>query len=137
MKDIENQYNFIIPGNPISKKNSSRIMINQKTGKHFIYPSKQYKEFEQMAGWAFSGKDTELKIDYPVNVACHYYMKTRRKVDLVNLLEATNDVLVKYGILEDDNCKIVVSHDGSRIFYDKENPRTEIIISKSNFPLSF
>ena len=55
-------------------------------------------------------------------------MPTRRRVDLVNLLEATDDVLVHYGVLEDDNSNIIVSHDGSRVFYDKENPRTEIYI---------
>ena len=69
-------------------------------------------------------------INYPVNVQCLYYMKTKRKVDLNNLLEATTDILVKYKILEDDNSKIVASHDGSRVYYDKDNPRTEIIITK-------
>jgi len=58
-------------------------------------------------------------------------MQTRRRVDLVNLLEATCDMLVKYKVIEDDNNKIVVSHDGSRVFYDKENPRVEITIMKA------
>ena len=57
-------------------------------------------------------------------------MPTRHRVDLTNLLNATNDILVKAGVLEDDNCKIVVSHDGSRVFYDKENPRVEIEITE-------
>ena len=65
-----------------------------------------------------------------VNVKCLYYMQTKRRVDLNNLLEATTDVLVKYKVLEDDNSNIVVSHDGSRVLYDKENPRTEITITK-------
>ena len=56
-------------------------------------------------------------------------MGTRRKVDLVNLLEALDDILVHYGVLEDDNCGIIVSHDGSRVHYDKENPRTEVTIT--------
>lgn len=57
-------------------------------------------------------------------------MPTRRRVDLVNLLEATCDVLVRYGIIEDDHCGIVASHDGSRVLYDKAHPRTEIYISR-------
>lgn len=122
---------FTIHGNPISKKNSGRILVNKKTGKPFIYPSKQYEQYEADAGWAFSGADTERKINVPVNVKCLYYMKTKRKVDLVNLLEATNDILTTYGIIEDDNSTIVVSHDGSRVYYDKENPRTEIIITEA------
>lgn len=54
-------------------------------------------------------------------------------MDLVNLLEATCDILVHYRVLEDDNSKIVVSHDGSRVLYDKENPRVEIWITEVTF----
>ena len=57
-------------------------------------------------------------------------MATRRKVDLVNLLEATCDILVHTGVLEDDNSRIVTGHDGSEVRYDKENPRVEIEISE-------
>jgi Holliday junction resolvase RusA-like endonuclease len=72
----------------------------------------------------------ETPINYPVNVKCLYYMPTHRRVDLVNLQECTLDVLVKHGVLEDDNSKIVVSMDGSRVFYDKKSPRTEIYIDE-------
>lgn len=61
---------------------------------------------------------------------CVYYMPTRRRVDLVNLQEATLDILVHYGILADDNCKVVASMDGSRVRYDKRAPRTEITITE-------
>lgn len=39
------------------------------------------------------------------------------------------DLLVAYGIIEDDNSKIVASMDGSRVSYDKDNPRTEAEIT--------
>jgi Holliday junction resolvase RusA-like endonuclease len=55
-------------------------------------------------------------------------MPTKRRVDLTNLLEAIDDVLVKYGVLKDDNSEIITSHDGSRVLYDKDNPRTEVAI---------
>lgn len=70
-----------------------------------------------------------IDIDYKVNVKCIYFMPTKRRVDLVNLQEATLDVLVAYKIIDDDNSQIVASMDGSRVYYDKENPRTEIEIS--------
>ena len=57
-------------------------------------------------------------------------MPTKRKCDLTNLLEAVDDVLVKHGIVADDNYTIIESHDGSRVLYDKENPRTEIYIDE-------
>ena len=67
-------------------------------------------------------------INKPINLKCVYYRADKRRVDLVNLLEATCDVLVKYKVLEDDNYKIIKSHDGSRVCFDKENPRVEIFI---------
>jgi Holliday junction resolvase RusA-like endonuclease len=68
------------------------------------------------------------RIETPVNMRCVYYMPTRRAVDLVNLLEATCDILVNGEVLADDNCRIVATHDGSHVTYDKENPRVEITI---------
>ena len=70
-----------------------------------------------------------LGINQPVNVAAKFYMPTKRRVDLTNLNEALHDILVKYGVLVDDNTKIIVSTDGSRVFCDKTSPRTEIIIT--------
>lgn len=55
-------------------------------------------------------------------------MPTRRKVDKTNLESAIMDVLVDAKILADDNRNIVAATDGTRVYYDKENPRTEIYI---------
>lgn len=120
---------IVIPLTPITKKNSQRIIINKKTGKPYPIPSKAYSLFEKQAGWFINGGLRDLKIAAPVNVKCLYYMPTKRQVDLTNLLEATDDILVKYGVLEDDNSNIVASHDGSRVLLDRNNPRTEITIS--------
>lgn len=122
-------YRFTVLTAPISKKNSQQIYMNPKTKKPFVMPSKAYKEYENAAMWFLKPKP-KTPIDYPVEVRCIYYMPTHRVVDLVNLLEATDDVLVKAGVLSDDNCRIVVSHDGSRVLYDKERPRTEIEIRR-------
>lgn len=115
-----------IPLTPVSKKNSQQILINKATGRPFIMPSKRYKEYENDA-MHFMPKGIET-IAEPVNVKCMFYMPTKRKVDLTNLLEAIDDILVKAGVLEDDHSGIVVSHDGSRVLYDKERPRTEVEI---------
>ena len=64
------------------------------------------------------------------NLKAVFYMPTRRRVDLVNLLEALCDVLVTWGAIEDDNCKIIYSMDGSRVDYCKNNPRTEVEITE-------
>ena len=109
---------------PVTKKNSSQIVLIQ--GKPRIIPSKRYKEYEKNAKEFLQ----PLNIDYPITLTCHYYMPSRRRVDLVNLLQATCDLLVHYHVISDDNSQVVASHDGSRVFYDKENPRTEIFIEE-------
>lgn len=118
---------IVIKGRPITKKNSSQIVLNKTTGKPLLIPSKQYKQYEKDAGWQIKCKG--LMIDYPVNVKCVYYMPTKHRVDLCNLLEATCDILVKYKVIADDNSNIVASHDGSCVLYDKNNPRAEVEIT--------
>lgn len=115
-----------IPLAPISKKNSQRILINKATRRPFIMPSAQYKQYEKDAA-RFVPEN--IYINAPVNVKCLFYMPTRRRCDLTNLLEAIDDVLVKAGLLADDDFTVVESHDGSRVLYDKDNPRTEIYIT--------
>lgn len=124
MKEIK----IILRTPPRTKKNSSQIIFNKKTGKRMVIPSQQYKEYEQACLWQI--RKPSAAIDFPVNVKCVYFMPTRRKVDLCNLIEATMDILVRAGVLNDDNSEIAVSHDGSRVFYDKENPRAEITITE-------
>lgn len=118
-----------IPLAPISKKNHQDIIYNKKTKRRMVIPSKQYREYEKACA-EFIPQMPFNMFDCPVNVECVYYMPTHRRVDLVNLLQSTMDILVKYGILKDDNCNIVASMDGSKVLYSKENPRTEIEITE-------
>lgn len=124
---MENNVKITIPLPPVSKKNSQQIFVNSRTGRPFIMPSKKYKEYEKEA-LPFIPR-TPLA-HYPVNVKCLFYMPTKRKCDLVNLLEAVDDLLVNARYLTDDNYTIIAGHDGSRVLYDKENPRTEIYITE-------
>ena len=120
---------FILAGNPVTKKNSQAMAVNRKTGKTFPVQSKSYKEYErkQLAALYMT---LDSWGSTPCNLQAVYYMETHRKVDLCNLLAATCDILVKAGLLEDDNCSIVIGHDGSRVRYDKENPRVEITLTE-------
>lgn len=110
---------------PRTKKNSQRIVVVR--GRPMIIPSKLYKDYEKDCKPYIPKVET---IDYPINLKCIYYMPTKRRVDLCNLLEATCDMLVFYKVLADDNSKIVYSHNGSKVLYDKNNPRTEIEIER-------
>lgn len=122
---------FTIPGNPITKKNSQRIVrIKNKSGCYFykIMPSKAFEKYQKECGQYMP--TLKKTINFPVNLKCTYYMKTKRIVDLPNLYNATCDILVHYGILEDDKKDIVYSMDGSRVFYEKNCPRVEIEITE-------
>lgn len=114
---------FTIELDPRTKKNSPRIVPSGK--KVFLVPSEAFIKYQKAAKHYMPRVDT---IKEPINIKATFYMKTRRRVDLVNLLQALLDILVKYGVIEDDNSQIVVSMDGSRVAYDKESPRTEVEI---------
>jgi Holliday junction resolvase RusA-like endonuclease len=117
-----------VPLAPVTKKNSMRIVRNRKTGKRRIMPSQPYMDYESEAVWHCKKARVQRPIEEPVEVKCLFYMPTRRRVDLTNLLESIDDVLVRAGVLLDDHSGIIVSHDGSRVLYDKDNPRTEVFI---------
>ena len=120
-------YQYTIPLAPVTKKNHQQILTNRKTGKPFVAQSTAYKRYEQAAGYFLNPKP-KSPLEGPCEVVAVFYMPTARRVDLTNLLEALDDVLVCAGVLADDNCNIIYSHDGSRAFVDRENPRTEIVI---------
>lgn len=122
------KYSYTINMPPITKKNHQQILTNRATGRPFVAQSKQYKAFEDAAGWFLRPKPPK-PINYPVEVRCLFYVKTRRRVDKANLEAAAHDILVKYGVLADDNRDIIASTDGSRVYYDKDRPRVEITIT--------
>lgn len=118
---------IVIKGDPRTKKNSQRAVW--AGGRIRVIPSSAYEEYTEAARWQIPGS-ARVQTPGPVNVKCVYYMRTRRRVDLVNLLEATCDILVGTEVLEDDNARVVVSHDGSRVRLDPEDPRVEIEITE-------
>lgn len=129
---------YLIPGRPVTKKNSQQMARNPKTGRLFPVPSKQYKAYEKSAKENLKYKPV-VPISAPVNVRCWYHLSLNKDgslpknlPDLTNLLEATDDILVKYQIIQDDNVSIVVSHDGSRVVFGNEEPFTEIEITPLN-----
>ena len=128
-------YHFIIPGTPITKKNSMQMAYNPKTKRWFPVPSKAYKAYEKKAKEAFKEGAPSEPINYPVRVKCAYFLplnkdgsKPKKAPDLTNLLGATNDILVKYHILADDNIEIIESHDGSYAMFTAKEPFTDIVI---------
>ena len=97
----------------------------------FIIPSKGYSEFEKEVIPFFERVKAKTgTVDFVINMKVISYMKTKRLCDLTNVLEAVDDAAVKSGLIADDNRDIIAGHDGSRVFYDKYNPRIEITITQ-------
>lgn len=122
---------FTIPFKAVTKKNHSNI-VTLKNGRTILLPSKPYREFEKKV-CAFIKEQFGTKfepIDFAVNVKAIYYQDSNRRADLCNYHAALHDALVKAGLLVDDNFKIIVSTDGSRVKIDRNNPHIEVEITK-------
>lgn len=120
---------FTLPIKPVTKKNSGQIVMRGKYP--ILLPSKQYLQFEKEAlPYLLNVRKKAGLINYPINMQCVFFMEAHRKVDLSNLLNAIDDAMVKAGLIIDDNRDIIAGHDGSRVYYDKFNPRIEILITE-------
>ena len=118
---------YTLLGAPRTKKNSQRV-FRLPSGGTRIAPSAAYVQYEWDCLRQLPPPSRPLA--GPVNVKCLYFMPTRRRVDLTNLLEATDDILVKAGVLADDCAAVVAGHDGSRVLLDRKRPRVEITITE-------
>jgi Holliday junction resolvase RusA-like endonuclease len=120
---LEETLHMVLYVKPRSKKNSQRI-ITGKNGRSFPIPSQAYKDYESECGWFLKHKGSAFSS--PMNIKAHFYIDADRRCDISNFFEAVADMLVHYKVIEDDHRKIIRSWDGSRIFVDRKNPRTEI-----------
>lgn len=109
-----------------SKKNSQEAGTNKYTGKRYVIQSKYYRAFERDCGYYLM--KYRLGIDKRINLKCTFIVPDKRTRDLTNLENAIADILVKYGVIKDDNYNIVAGWDGSRIIYEKGVGKTIIEI---------
>ena len=108
-------------------------MLTQNN-RRFLIQRKQYLAYEKDCLWQIIAQRhlhpvISETITDKINLQALYYMPDKRKPDLLNLLQATADILEKARVI--DNDKDIVSFDGSMIMWvDKANPRTEITIER-------
>lgn len=131
---MEELARYTIPLDPKTKKNSHRIAgcgprcpVCGKYAKQFVRNADQTTEFSFSAAKYLQPKPKK-PIEGPVQLVYRLYTETWHRKDDLNLYEALDDILVKEGILRDDDRKTIRSRDGSRVLYDKDNPRAEIYI---------
>lgn len=119
---------IILFGQPKTKKNSPRII--KARGHPMILPSKAYEDYEksclEQLRWMYG--DIE-PVQGRVSISCMYYLQDDRRCDLANLLEATQDILVKAGFLADDDKKHISPIKNIDYEIDRKNPRVVVDIT--------
>lgn len=132
MKELK----YVIKGDPRTKKNhqtiagsGSKCPVCHKPQKQWIRQGEAHDDYTERAGWQLRPRPMR-PIDFPINVRCLFFLAADRIVDDLNLLACVDDLLVENKIIADDNRRIVQGHDGTRSFIDRENPRTEIYITR-------
>jgi Holliday junction resolvase RusA-like endonuclease len=115
-----------LAGRPITKKNSQSF-VTLKNGRKFLLQKPAYLQYEKECLWQIKAQYKGEMITSKISLQVHYYMPDKRVPDLINLLQATADILEKAMVI--DNDKNIISLDGSAIIgIDKINPRCEITI---------
>jgi Holliday junction resolvase RusA-like endonuclease len=126
-KTITEPLRIVILVKPVTKKNSIRwVKLRGVDDKWKSIPSAAYEQYEKDCGYFIRCKG--LKISCPVNMRVSFYIDADRECDVSNFCEAVADMLVHYQVLQDDHRLIVTGWDGTRVYVDRINPRTEIII---------
>ncbi len=117
---------FTIWGNIPSKKNSR--LLFWRNGRQYNIPSPAYTKWENTAVFYIRHIKPVDKVN---SVTLTFYAESKRRKDLTNCAEGVMDLLVKAGILQDDNWfvvpKIVLVFGG----VDRQEPKVEIQITTS------
>lgn len=109
-----------IPGNVPSSKNSKVW-----TGKYLVHSATCTRYIEEVKWIYVKEKDKFLKMiegkEPPYTVSFKFLRGSRRKFDYINAAQIVQDLMVKFGWIEDDNCKFLIPH-FDVYEYNKEEP---------------
>jgi hypothetical protein len=106
-------YEMFIEGNVPSSKNSKRIVRNPATGVPFLIDSENAAKYKKVnsiyylahkAGFNAFMKDT----DQPIRLIMYFVRDSKRRFDYHNASQIITDVMVKLGMLPDDDADTVI-----------------------------
>lgn len=154
-RDLPAELRFVLPGQPITKKNSQEIVLipvrrkleepvaerdccskcrrplfgRDDSKRPIIVPSAAYKAWSTGLGYIANRihVDHDTPLEGLVTVKALFYCQHRGHGDLNNYTAALADWLEACQILKND--KLIASWDGSRVLIDKYKPRVEVTIS--------
>jgi len=130
IKGIYIPYN--VPSSKNSKQWTGKMLIHSKTTRTYIKNTKQLyikskEEFDKQLIQVLGSSNIEPHL--PLHIDMFFLRSSKRKFDYINPAQTVQDLMVKYGWIEDDNCDIIVPHFSGYIV-DKENPGVIINILK-------
>ena len=98
---------IFIPGNVPSSKNGKRW-----TGKYLIHSKTVMNYIKESKNDYIDNKELFLEMcedkEIPYRVSFKFYRNSRRKFDYINPAQTVQDLMVKYGYIEDDNCEYII-----------------------------
>ena len=111
---------IFIPFNVSSSKNSKqwtgKYLINSKATRSYIQKSKRFYQ-EKTNDFLIMTKD----LPKPLHISFYFIRNSKRKFDYINPAQTVQDLMVKYGWIEDDDVfNLVPYFHGFEV--DKENP---------------
>ena len=117
---------IFIPGNVPSSKNGKRwtgkYLIHSKTVMTYIKNSKnEYVDNKEKFLTMLENKEIPYRISFK------FHRSSRRKFDYINPCQTVQDLMVKYGWIEDDNCLFIIPS-FEEYEYNKEKPGVTIKI---------
>lgn len=119
-----------VPGEPITKANALKFKWDRKKRRPTGHIDSKFVAYEaaiKEAAEAYMAKHKYKPYnDGPVKIKIVYYLRSRRKKDLLNLPKTTCDALNE--VFYRDDCQIVQAVCEKR--YDANNPRVAIEVSR-------
>lgn len=105
---------FFFKGNIPSFKNSKRI-FRTKTGKTILTHSKAVQKYLDEFEGQWEDRNTILAFrkqlegkEKPYKIGFFFVREDRRRFDYINMLQLPQDLMVKHGFIEDDNCNEII-----------------------------
>ena len=117
---------IFISGNVPSSKNGKRW-----TGKYLIHSKTVMTYIKNSKNDYVDNKEKFLNMienkEIPYKISFKFHRSSRRKFDYINPCQTVQDLMVKYGWIEDDNCLFIIPS-FEEYEYNKEKPGVTIKI---------
>ena len=120
---------IFIPGNVPSSKNSKQIV--RRGNRSILIWSKTALKYVEVSKDEWESHREEVKRileskEKPYRIYFHFVRGSRRKYDFVNPLQTVQDLMVRYGYIDDDNTTEMfpfpLEINGKLETYSKDNP---------------